>query len=152
MPSVVIDTLAVLFLSLVCAFVLVYLLALVLRLFGLEPGSERLLSDAERRAERLLQSCLTPTEQAQLRTGFLEVPSRLVPGRTYRIARRPQLVDVLERGVLVERLCLQPETRLPSGDLVLLHKLLIEGSEAEYLKRANHLVRGPGGLWRWTPG
>jgi hypothetical protein len=37
-------------------------------------------------------------------------------------------------------LCLQPVEPLPEGDVVLMHKLMIEANEQEYLRTANHFV------------
>jgi hypothetical protein len=52
-------------------------------------------------------------------------------------------VAVHEGGAEVESLCVAPAERLPAGDVVLAHKLMIEGDEPEYLRRANHFRRWP---------
>src|SRR5689334_1438543 len=93
---------------------------------------------AEARAEALLVEVLTPAEYAGLQTaGYLELPSGLYAGRQYRIYRRPRPVEVYERGQRAFTLCLQPTGYLPAGDHVLLHKVLLEGDEARYLRTAN---------------
>ena len=52
---------------------------------------------------------------------------------------------VQENGVVVESLCVAPVDWLPPSDVVLTHKLMIEGDEQEYLRRANrYLMRLPG--------
>jgi hypothetical protein len=96
------------------------------------------LAAAEARAELLLSEVLTPAEYTMLQTlGYLELPSRLYPGRYYRIYRRPRPVEVYQRGQAALALCVQPTTYLPSGDRVLMHKVLLEGDEARYLRTAN---------------
>lgn len=94
--------------------------------------------EAEEKAEQLLADILSPEELQQLRQrGFLEIASHAHPGRVYRIPRHPGLVSVYEQGALVSRLCVGAVEPLPTGDAVLLHKLMIEGAEEEYLRRAN---------------
>ena len=105
---------------------------------------------ARERAEALLRELLTAAECGQLeRLGFLEVPSPTHPGRVYRVPRRRGRVTVLEGGAPVMLLCVGPVRALPDGDVVLLHKLMIEGDEAEYLRVANRLDPArPGPLLR----
>jgi hypothetical protein len=99
---------------------------------------------ARERAEALLRELLTEGEYAQLeRRGYLEVRSPSQPERTYRVPRRRGQVVVCERGVPIMRLCVQSVEPIPDGDAVLLHKLMIEGNEAEYLRIANRF--GPAG-------
>ena len=94
--------------------------------------------EAERRAEELLQSHLTPDEYHQLITqGYLRVQSPSVPNRTYLIPRYRGLVRVYEQGRAVKRLCVGPVESVPDADVVLMHKLMIEGNETEYLRTAN---------------
>ena len=93
---------------------------------------------AQARAEALLCDLLTDAEYALLgERGYLEVPSPSRPTRTYRVPRRPGRVAVLESGVEVESLCVTPIEFMPAGDVVITHKLMIEGNEQEYLRRAN---------------
>jgi len=100
---------------------------------------------AARRAEALLRRCLSEAEQAQLRRdGFLEICSPSVGGRRYRIPRRGSPVAVLEPSGRVLYLCLQPETPVAPDELVLVHKLLLEGAEADYWQRANRVGRAMG--------
>jgi len=98
-----------------------------------------------RRAEALLRRCLSYAERAQLRRdGFLEIQSPTVSGRRYRIPRRGSPVAVLEPNGRVIYLCLQPETPVASDELVLVHKLLLEGAESEYWQQANRVGRAMG--------
>lgn len=98
-------------------------------------------ASADARADRLARELLTPAEYAQLvERGYLEVRSRTRPGRVYRIPADPGLVAVRDGDAPPVYLCLQPLERLPSRDVVLLHKLMIEGAEAEYWRRANVLT------------
>ena len=105
---------------------------------------------AEARAAALLEDLLTEDERRQLeRDGYLGVPSPSRPGRTYRVPRRRGQVRVYEGSALVMALCVEPVGWLPDGDVVLLHKLMIEGNEAEYLRVANHFT--PTGLQLVSP-
>lgn len=95
-------------------------------------------SDAERRAQQLVVQMLSREQLNQLGTlGFLELRSRLIPGRSYRVPRRRGQVQVYEEGRHAGSLCIQPTRWVPDGDLVVMHKLMIEASEAEYLRTAN---------------
>ena len=95
-------------------------------------------SDAERRAQLLICQMLTRQQQDQLAAlGFIELRSRLIQGRAYRIPRRRGQVQVYEEGRHAGSLCIQPTRWVPDADLVLMHKLMIEGNEAEYLRTAN---------------
>ncbi len=94
--------------------------------------------DAEERAEKVMLEVLSPLELQQLsQRGYLEVPSRRYADRVYRVPRHPGLVGVYEKGVLVNRLCVGAVEPIPTGDAVVLHKLMIEGDEEEYLRLAN---------------
>jgi hypothetical protein len=103
---------------------------------------------ARERAEALLKELLTEGEYAQLeRRGYLEVRSPAQPQRTYRVPRHRGQVEVRERGIPIMRLCVQSVEPIPDGDAVLMHKLMIEGNEAAYLRIANRFApsgRGPG--------
>jgi hypothetical protein len=95
-------------------------------------------SRAERRAAGLLRDTLTSEQCRQLVwRGYLEVPSPTEPLRVYRVPRTKGYVQVIENGRAVMRLCLQPIECLPDADLVVLHKLMIEGNEETYLQKAN---------------
>lgn len=97
------------------------------------------------RAEALLREFLNEREYQQLRQrGYVDVASPSDAQRIYRIPRYVGLVRVYERGWAVRDLCLQPVEPLPSGDVVVMHKLLIQGDEQEYLARARQYMRaGP---------
>jgi hypothetical protein len=106
---------------------------------------------SQQRAEALLRELLTDSELGQLReTGFLEIASPSRPDRVYRVPRGPDQVLVLERGHVIERLCVQPaESGLPEADVLVMHKLLILSDEEAYLRTANHFpVRV---LWESVP-
>jgi hypothetical protein len=94
---------------------------------------------SEQRAEVLLRDVLTSGQFHQLRRrGFIDVQSPSRANRTYRIPRSRDQVRVYEDGRLIERLCVQAVEPVPTGDVVLIHKLMIESSEEEYLRIANH--------------
>jgi hypothetical protein len=100
---------------------------------------------AAHRAEALVQRILSQSERAQLqRDGFLEVPSPGVVGRRYRIPRRGAPVAVLEPDGRILYLCLQPEAAIAEQELVVVHKLLLEGAEDDYWRRANRVGRAMG--------
>lgn len=95
-------------------------------------------SRAERRATDLLRDTLTPEQFHQLTwRGYLEIPSPTEPQRIYRVPRSKGYVQVIENGRAIMRLCLQPVECLPDADVVVLHKLMIEGNEETYLQKAN---------------
>jgi hypothetical protein len=95
-------------------------------------------SRAERRATDLLRDTLTAEQFHQLAwRGYLEIPSPTAPQRVYRVPRSKGYVQVLENGRAIMRLCLQPVECLPDADVVVLHKLMIEGNEETYLQKAN---------------
>lgn len=102
-------------------------------------GIYRARLEAEARAEALLAAMLAPADYRQIRRrGYLDVPSPSRPTRVYRVPRSRDQVRVYEDGRLIERLCVQSIEPVPSGDIVVMHKLMIEGDEQEYLRLANH--------------
>jgi hypothetical protein len=106
----------------------------------------RLFSDrlaADRRAQALLREVLTQQQYQQLlHHGYVEVASPSIPQRIYRVPGAGGLVRVYESGHAVMDLCVQPVDSLPEGDVVAMHKLMIEGNEQEYLAKANHFAPG----------
>jgi len=110
------------------------------RWWGAPPSDAHL---AERRAQALLRALLSKTQYCQVHTaGYLEVPSPTLEGRVYRIPSMGGLVSVYEHGSVIMGLCLQPTQPLPKEDVVIMHKLLIEASEQEYLQKAHRLPPG----------
>jgi len=106
-----------------------------------ESMSEHL--SAESRAKVLLREMLSEGQYQQLiKFGYLEVPSPAYENRIYRIPGSGGLVKVYEKGCAVMELCLQPAEPLPDGDVVVMHKLMIEANEQEYLQKANHFAPG----------
>ncbi|HEV2457453.1 MAG TPA: hypothetical protein VGS80_03745, partial [Ktedonobacterales bacterium] len=98
-------------------------------------------AQAEAHAREVLSALLTEVEYQQLSAqGYIEVQSRSRAERTYRIPASGGQVLMLESGKEVLRLCLQPTTMLPRGDVVLTHKLLLEADEEQYLRTANHFT------------
>jgi hypothetical protein len=106
-----------------------------------ESVSEHL--SAESRAKALLREMLSENQYQQLiKFGYLEVASPTIDTRVYRIPGSGGLVKVFERGAAIMELCLQPAEPLPDGDVVVMHKLMIEANEQEYLQKANHFAPG----------
>ncbi|MFL5654429.1 MAG: hypothetical protein ACJ8CB_09650 [Ktedonobacteraceae bacterium] len=98
---------------------------------------------AESRAKVLLREMLSENQYQQLiKSGYLEVVSPNYDNRIYRIPGSGGLVKVFERGNAIMELCLQPAEPLPDGDVVVMHKLMIEANEQEYLQKANHFAPG----------
>jgi hypothetical protein len=94
---------------------------------------------ARERAHNLLLGLLTDGEYRQLIAhDYLEVRSPNTPGRVYRVPAYGGQVTVYQDGHAVVRLCVGPARALPEDDVLALHKLMIEGNESEYLRRANH--------------
>lgn len=99
---------------------------------------------AAQRAEALLRANVsTPQYQQLLTNGYLEIPSRLYPGRTYRIPYRPGRVAVYEAGRQVYQLCVISCTPVPHADLILTQKWMIEADEQTYLAVANRIDNPP---------
>ena len=99
---------------------------------------------AEERAAMLLAELLAPEDLAHLNErGYLVVRSPKRPNRVYHVPRQQGMVSVYDGGVLTERLCVGSTRKIPDGDAVLLHKLMIEGNEDEYLLLANHFSPRP---------
>lgn len=108
----------------------------------IEPTKEERLV-AEGRARLLLRQLLGDEEfERVVRRGYLEVPSPSIPGRLYRIPYFQGMVDVIEGGISTMRLCVVPARWVPDADVVIMHKLLIEGDEARYLRVANRFPAG----------
>ncbi len=104
--------------------------------------------EAEQKAEQLLKILLSSDQHSQLsRKGYIEVQSGMYPYRTYRIPRHRGSVEVYEMGRLVMSLCVQPTEVVPDADVVVMHKLMIEGNEREYLRRANYFDRQTDPFW-----
>jgi hypothetical protein len=134
-----------LLLALLAACVAVIIAAEQRRYAAWTPWPRPISPQAAARAEALLRELLGAEPYEQLvRRGYLEVPSPSDPRRTYRIPRRRGTVKVYEGGVPLMALCVRSVEPIPDGDAVLLHKLMIEGNEAEYLRVANHFD-----LTRW---
>jgi hypothetical protein len=108
-----------------------------------EPGKA-----AEHRAEQLLRQHVTPRQYQQLQEeGYIELASRLHPGRIYRLFRRRQRVQIFvvneddggaTRHKLAE-LCVVARDAVPDADLFLAHKWMLEGDERAYLAIANRI-------------
>jgi hypothetical protein len=118
--------------------------------FGDEPRpsyAERLAAQA--RAEELLRHVIgLDAYQDLLRKGYLEVASPSISNRIYRIPSVRGQVEVFEDGQLVMKLCVVPTKALPDGDVVLMHKLMIEANEDHYLKVANRFGPVPYSFYR----
>ena len=100
---------------------------------------------ASRRAEDLVRHVLSDREYAQLRReSFIEVRSRRVPGRRYRIPAGGSPVAALEPDGRLLYLCLQPALPVPRQELLVIQKLLLEGDEDEFWRRANRVGRALG--------
>jgi hypothetical protein len=124
------------------AIVLVFstaVIILAMLIYSLLPSVARAREDAHARAVEVVRAVLTPEEFEQLgASGYLDVRSPSYPGRLYRIPSFSGTVGVIEEGRCVARLCAQPVGSVPDPEGVVVHKLMIEGNEDEYLRTANH--------------
>ena len=109
------------------------------RLAALLAADPHATDEALDRAEQLLRDSLTPEQHAAYRArGYVEVQSRLHPGRIYRVdGWRP--VAVYDGGQFVGAVCIRAREALPGPDVLLARKLMIEGAEAEFLEAGNWL-------------
>lgn len=125
----------VLFLVLLPAIVLIALI-----IHSAMPWLSKSWREAEERAEQLIRSLLSEDDYQKLRRdGYLDIPSPNYPHRVYRIPSGAGTVAVLEGGQCIARLCVYSTQPIPEREAVLIHKLMIEGNEQEYLRTANHL-------------
>src|SRR5215469_2610253 len=98
-------------------------------------------SRPDRRACQLLRAVLTQEQYRHLvRWGYLDIESPSAPQRFYRVPRVPGIVHMIENGRLQANLCLQAFDRVPDADFVVIHKLMIEADEENYLLKANRIV------------
>lgn len=90
-------------------------------------------------AERLLKSILGEEEYNNfLNKREISVTSKKYHNRYYLI-RELGVIDVIENGVLKEKLCINPkESNFPLQDQLVAKKLGLEGAEEWILKTANH--------------
>ena len=125
----------VLFLLLLPAIILVAMI-----IHSALPWISKSWREAEERAEQLIVQTLNTDEYESLRRlGYLDVPSPNYPQRVYRVPAGAGTVTVMEGGQCVARLCVFSAEPIPEKEAVLVHKLMIEGNEEEYLRTANHL-------------
>ncbi len=95
-------------------------------------------SAAQERSTLLLKEVLEKHEYEQLtQRGYLDINSPSNPQRIYRVRSNGGLVSVYEQGKAIQEVCVQSTEPLPRDDVVLLHKLMIQANEQEYLARAN---------------
>lgn len=125
----------ILFLLLLPALVLLAMIA-----YSAMPWISKSWREAEERAEQVVRSVLTDDEYDRLRRdGFLDVASPNYPQRVYRVPSGPGTVTVMEDGHCIARLCVYSTMPIPEREAVVVHKLMIEGNEQDYLRAANHL-------------
>lgn len=96
------------------------------------------------RAEQLLQRVMGDEQFRRFRAeGYLDLPSRLRPGRTYRLDTAGNLSyrDPGEPGFMTS-LCVQPVQPVPRDDQVAMRYLLVTSDEKELLNVANPIAFG----------
>lgn len=102
------------------------------------------LDDPSARAEHLLREVLGPCRFRHLRTiGYLDLPSRRIPGRTYRLDSLGNL-SFREAGesAFNTTLCVQPEEPIPRDDQIAMRYLLVTADEERLLEVANPITFG----------
>lgn len=93
-------------------------------------------STAEIKAEELLRSCLSRSQDEELtKFGWFDVP---VKDKTYRVKRgiAGNVFLLGDDGREVERFCIHP-SGVPAGDAMLAQKLLLETDERKFRQVAN---------------
>src|SRR5512133_2918471 len=104
------------------------------------PWFSRSWREADARAETVVRSVLTDDEYDNMqRNGYLDIPSPTYPYRVYRVPCGVGTISVIERGRCVDRLCVYSVSPIPEREAIIVHKLMIEGNEHDYLLAANHL-------------
>jgi len=96
------------------------------------------------RAEQLLLEVMGPERFHTLRTlGFVDLPSRLYPGRVYRLDSLGNLCyrDPGDAGFDVS-LCVQPQESVPRDDQIAMRYLLATADEERLLSTANPVTFG----------
>ena len=89
------------------------------------------------RAEALLREFLDEREYEQwTKRDYVDVVSPHNTQRIYRIPRYIGLVRMYENGIAMCELCLRPAEPLPGPDVIVMHKLMIQGDEQAYLASA----------------
>jgi hypothetical protein len=101
------------------------------------PGRMPGRSTTNQRVDEMLRALLDASEYHTLMTrGYLDVASSENADCIYRIPRYGGMVTLYERGRATIDLCVQPADPLPGGDVVVLHKLLIQANELDYVATA----------------
>ena len=98
---------------------------------------ERAWARADRRADLLVRELPDARRARAARRARLPRGS---PARSGALLPRPGLagrITIVENGRTLAWLCLQPVENVPARELILLHKLMLEGSEEEYCRMAN---------------
>jgi hypothetical protein len=97
------------------------------------------LTQAERTARGWLSQLIPEQAERYKREGFVEVTSRLHPGRVYRIQSRG-LTQVFEPNQRAWLCCVRArDPHIPSTDRVIAEYFLIRGDEQRYLRTGNRL-------------
>ena len=116
------------------------IMLVVILAYSSMPWMSKSWREAEERAELLVREVTTDEEYDGIkREGYLDVPSPGYPHRIYRIPSGPGTVTILEGDHCVARLCVYSTQPIPEREAVVVHKLMIEGNEQDYLRAANHL-------------
>ena len=104
---------------------------------GRSLGGSPARSPVDQRVDALLRDVLDDGEyQALMTRGYLDVASSANADIIYRIPRYGGMVTRYDHGRATIDLCVQPAEPLPGGDVVVMHKLLIQASEPHYVATA----------------
>jgi hypothetical protein len=99
--------------------------------FVRDPPTE----EAKKRAIELRRSMLSPEDSAALESpSGLAIPSKLWPGREYRVYAHHQTIQIFDHGRFNGRLELSGVTRVPLGDEHLAEILLLRLRESEAVR------------------
>lgn len=120
--------------SLLALIVVVGILVISQQMVGRIPADVSRRVTPSDRAEALLRGVLDEAEYQQLtKCGYFDLRSPSEVERIYRIPRYCGLVRMYEHGVAVRELCVQSVEPLPTADILVMHKIMIQGNEQEYL-------------------
>jgi hypothetical protein len=95
---------------------------------------------AKLRAEALLKSHIGLEAYGELlKVGYIELDSQKHKGRKYHVPSNARLlIEVLENGKVVDRLCVHPHERFQDDDEILSRVTLLKYAEEHILTKANH--------------
>ena len=106
-----------------------------------EVIARREAKEANEKAKQLLQEILGPDFVEYQKVGYIELDSRVHPGKKFRV-RAGEIIEVMEDDRIVDRLCIHTSTMVPDDDQMIAKLLTATLDEENLWKTA--LRHGPG--------